>query len=92
MPDLARRELIVVNKLGLHARAAAKFVKLAGGFVAEIKVRRGEQEVDGKSIMGIMMLAAAKGSVIEIEAQGGDAETALSALVALVENRFGEPE
>ena len=92
MRSAVRRELTLVNKLGLHARAAAKFVKLAGGFAAKIKVRRTDQEVDGKSIMGIMMLAAAKGSVIEVEAHGEDAAAAVDALAELVESRFGEPE
>ena len=88
----ASSTVTIVNKLGLHARAAAKFVTAASGFGAEIKLRRGTREVNGKSIMGVMMLAASKGTELEIEADGDDAEAALAALVQLVADRFGEPE
>ena len=89
---MANRELTIVNKLGLHARAAAKLVSLASGFESEITIRRGEQEVNAKSIMGVMMLAAAKGVEIEVSADGADADEALSEIARLVQNRFGEPE
>jgi len=78
------------NAKGLHARAAAKFCKTAGQFDAEIKVKRGENEVSGSSIMGLMMLAASIGTVIEIRTSGPDAEAAMSALCALVAGKFDE--
>ena len=87
-----RREDTIVNKLGLHARAAAKLVTEASGFAAEIKICKGEQCVNAKSIMGVMMLAASRGTVIEIEAEGSDAPDALEALERLIGERFGEPE
>lgn len=80
----------VANKRGLHARASAKFVTLASGLPATITVRKDGQEVVGTSIMGLMMLGAALGDDIIITAQGEDAQTALAAVVELVENRFGE--
>lgn len=80
------------NKLGLHARAAAKFVQTASGFESDINVRHGGREVSGKSIMGVMMLAAAKGSSIDIIASGRDEEQALDSLETLVTDRFGEAE
>ena len=86
------KEVTIVNKLGLHARAAAKLVTVASGFGAEIKLRRGEREVNGKSIMGVMMLAASQGSQIELQADGDDADTALVALEQLIADRFGEAE
>ncbi len=92
MSEQVTRQLTIVNKLGLHARAAAKFVTCASGFGADITVRRGEREVNGKSIMGVMMLAAAKGTEIQVEARGDDAGPALDALQALVDSRFGEEE
>ena len=87
-----KRQLTIVNKLGLHARAAAKFVNCASTFASDVSVRRGEREVNGKSIMGVMMLAAAKGTEIEVEASGDDAEAAVEALEQLVNERFGEAE
>lgn len=89
---MASRELTIVNKLGLHARAAAKLVTLASGFESDITIKRGDQEVNAKSIMGVMMLAAAKGVEIEVCADGGDADEALTEISQLVQNRFGEPE
>jgi phosphocarrier protein len=83
---------VIVNKLGLHARASAKFVSLASEFNAEILVKRNGQQVNGKSIMGIMMLAAAKGAELELCADGKDEKKALTALTALVGERFGEGE
>jgi phosphocarrier protein HPr len=83
-------EVEIVNRLGLHARAAAKFVQTAGRFQSQIEVSRGEKKINGKSIMGVMMLAAAQGTRIEITSAGEDEEKALNALVALVEDGFGE--
>ncbi len=80
----------IVNPLGLHARAAARFVHTASGFSARIRVGRGEREMDGKSIMGLLLLAAAQGSVITISANGADEEPALAALCALVARGFDE--
>jgi phosphocarrier protein HPr len=86
------RNVTVVNKLGLHARAAAKFVTLASQFDSEIMLARGDRQVNGKSIMGVMMLAAAKGTPLDILASGTDEAEALEKLAALVEQRFGEAE
>lgn len=80
----------IINKLGLHARAAAKLVTLASKFSADVRVRKESREVSGKSIMGVMMLAAAKGSTITLIAEGDDAEQALDELTALIANRFDE--
>lgn len=80
----------ILNKRGLHARAAAKFVKTASAFSAQITVSRAGQDVSGHSIMGLMMLAASPGSEIEINCSGDDAEAALEALVDLVANKFEE--
>ena len=85
-----RRSVEVVNQRGLHARAAAKFVKTASAFEAKIDVCHGGTEVCGTSIMGLMMLAASKGSVISVHAAGEDAEAAVEALAMLVRNRFDE--
>lgn len=82
----------IVNKLGLHARAAAKFVTQASQFDSEINVKRNNQDVNGKSIMGIMMLAAAKGSEIELIIDGTDEKQAMLSLLELIANRFGEAE
>ena len=87
-----KRTITIVNKLGLHARAAAKFVTLASGFESDVQLMRGDREVNGKSIMGVMMLAAGKGTEIELVADGPDETEALQRLVALVEDRFGEAE
>ena len=84
------RTVAISNRLGLHARAAAKFVKLASSFTAEIVVAKGGVEVSGRSIMGLMMLAASPGTSIEIRSTGNDAAEALEALVDLVERRFDE--
>jgi phosphocarrier protein HPr len=83
-------QLTIKNRLGLHARAAARFVHLASRFRAHIRVARGERVVDGKSIMGILLLAAAFGTTIEITADGIDEQDALAALCALVNTGFGE--
>jgi len=84
------RELMIVNPLGLHARAAARFVHAASGFSARIKVARGSREVDGKSIMGLLLLSAASGMNVRISAEGPDEEAAIAALAALIESGFGE--
>ena len=84
--------LYIRNKLGLHARASARFVSTANRFGATIMLGRGDIEVNGKSIMGIMMLAAAKGTELTLRAEGEDAEAALDALEDLVNDRFGEAE
>ncbi len=86
------RTVGIVNKLGLHARAAAKLVTLASKFEADITIRKDGREVSGKSIMGVLMLAAAKGSEITLIANGSDAEQALSELTRLIADRFGEEE
>jgi phosphocarrier protein HPr len=80
----------VVNQLGMHARAAAKFVHLATRYQAKVRVARDRREMDGKSIMGILLLAAARGSRITISAEGADERDAVDALVALVASGFGE--
>ena len=84
------REVEIINERGLHARASAKFVKTAAQFDAEIKVSREGQTVDAQSIMGLMMLAAGIGSSIEISAEGPEAESAVEALVQLINDRFHE--
>ena len=85
-----RRNVEIINKKGLHARASAKFVQLAEQFDAQINVTRGSETVGGTSIMGLMMLAAAPGTTIKIEATGKDATRALDALCQLIASRFGE--
>jgi phosphocarrier protein HPr len=85
-------QIRIINRLGLHARAAACFVKLAASFDSEIFLAYGEQNVNGKSIMGIMMLAASKGTEIVIEVNGSDEQKAAEALVNLINDRFGEDE
>jgi phosphocarrier protein len=87
---IERRELQIVNDLGMHARAAAEFTKLAARFRAAVLVSRDGLQVNGKSIMGVLMLAAHCGSTIAIEAVGDDAKEAIEALSRLVEDRFGE--
>ena len=82
----------IVNKLGLHARASARLTQTASRFAAKITVRKDQKEVNAKSIMGVMMLAAPMGGTITFSAEGEDAEEAIMALVALVENKFGEEE
>lgn len=84
------KEIPIINKLGLHARAAAKFVTLASEFSSDIYVARGNKKVNGKSIMGVMMLAAGKDSTIEITADGPDEQLAVSRLEELINQRFGE--
>ncbi len=80
----------ITNSLGLHARAAARFVHTASAYSARIRVARGDREMDGKSIMGLLLLAAAQGTVITISAAGADEQAAVAALCALVERGFDE--
>lgn len=89
---MIRREITIINKLGLHARAAAKFVTLASRFDSEVQLARGDRVVNGKSIMGVMMLAAAKGVSLDLIVAGIDEEQALGELQQLILDRFGEPE
>ena len=82
----------ISNKLGLHARASAKLTKLAGSFPCEVHMARGERRVNAKSIMGVMMLAAGIGTVVEVETHGEREQEAMDALLALIADRFGEGE
>ena len=86
------RTVPIINRLGLHARAAAKLVTLASKFEADVTIRKDGREVSGKSIMGVLMLAAAKGSEIDLIANGSDAEQALAELTQLIADRFGEED
>ncbi len=86
------KNITIVNKLGLHARAAAKLVTLASSFASSVKLARNGQEVNGKSIMGVMMLAASRGTEIRVIAEGDDEHEAIEKLTELIENRFGEEE
>jgi phosphocarrier protein HPr len=89
---MIKTTVTISNKLGLHARASAKLTKLAGGFACDVWMSRGERRVNAKSIMGVMMLAAGIGSLVEIETDGKDEQPAMDALVALVNDKFGEGE
>ena len=85
-------EVDIVNKLGLHARASAKLTQLAGAYKSEVWLSRNGRRVNAKSIMGVMMLAAAKGSLVAIETDGPDEAQAMAALIALINEKFGEGE
>jgi phosphocarrier protein len=87
---VAELKLQIMNELGMHARAATKFVQTANRFQSAITVEKDGQEVNGKSIMGVLMLVAAKGSFITVKSQGDDADEALAALASLVKDKFGE--
>ena len=89
---MLRVEIQIINKLGLHARASSKFTQLASRFKSDVGIARNGRRVNGKSIMGVMMLAAAKGSTVELDVDGPDEQEALDALVALITNRFDEAE
>jgi phosphocarrier protein HPr len=89
-PAMVQRVATICNQRGLHARAAARFVKTAGQFDAEVRVKKNGTEVSGRSIMGLMMLAAAPGSVVELTGSGSDAAAAVAALVRLIECKFDE--
>ena len=87
---MIKQSITISNKLGLHARASAKLTKLAGSFQSDIFMTRNERRVNAKSIMGVMMLAAGIGSVVEIEVTGPDEQAAMAALTALIGDKFGE--
>ena len=89
---MIRANATISNKLGLHARASAKFTKLAGTFRSDVSMSRGERSVNAKSIMGVMMLAAGLGSEVQIEVNGDDEQSAMDALLALINDKFGEAE
>ena len=89
---MVTRDVEIKNKLGLHARAAAKLVHTAARFKSDIKIRKGDEEVDGKSILGILLLAAGRGSVITLKADGEDEREALDAIEKLIEAKFDEVE
>lgn len=86
------KDIEIINKLGMHARAAAKFVKIASGFSSHVDVEKNGQRINGKSIMGVMMLAAGKGSFITLHIDGEDSDDCISALENLISNRFDEDE
>lgn len=87
-----QQEITIVNKLGLHARAASKLVSCASRFAADVFLIRGEREVNGKSIMGVLTLAAGKGTVLTVRAEGPDEQQAVTELLLLITTRFGEDE
>ena len=89
---MLKKKVLIKNKLGLHARAAVKFVNVANRFRSSVKVEKDGNEVDGKSILGILTLAAVQGSLIILKVSGDDEERALEALVALIDNKFQEKE
>ena len=89
---MLEREVEIINKLGLHARASAKLTQTAGRFESEVWLSRNGRRVNGKSIMGVMMLAAAKGTTLKIDVEGPDEAEAMAALVELIGDRFGEGE
>ena len=89
---MVRQEVEIINKLGLHARASTKLTQTASQYKSEIWLERNNRRVNAKSIMGVMMLAASKGSKVVVEAIGADEAPALEALLALINNRFGEAE
>ena len=89
---MIRKEIEILNKLGLHARAAAKLVQCAGRFASHVEIERRGQSVNGKSIMGVMMLAASQGTRILVETSGEDEDAAMAVIEALIRDRFGESE
>ncbi|MEO6022730.1 MAG: HPr family phosphocarrier protein [Burkholderiales bacterium] len=89
---MQKNQIEIINKLGLHARASAKLTQLAGQFKSEVWLTRNGRRVNAKSIMGVMMLAAAKGAKVEIETHGNDEEAAMQALSQLITDKFGERE
>ncbi len=89
---MQERNVTILNKLGLHARAAAKLVTMASGYSSDIDIARNDQSVNGKSIMGVMMLAASKGTELVIRTNGDDEHEAADNLAKLIEERFGEKE
>ena len=89
---MTKNTITISNKLGLHARASAKLTKLAGSFPCDVWMSRGERRINAKSIMGVMMLAAGLGTQVEIETAGAQEQEAMDALIALIEDKFGEGE
>ena len=89
---MIKTDTTITNKLGLHARASAKLTKLAGSFPCEVWISKGERRVNAKSIMGVMMLAAGMGTTVEIETDGPQEQQAMDALLALINDKFGEGE
>ncbi len=89
---MIKQQLEIINKLGLHARASSKFTQTASRFKSEVWIARNGRRVNGKSIMGVMMLAAGKGATVELEVNGEDEAAAMDAIVALINNRFDEAE
>jgi phosphocarrier protein len=89
---MIQREVTIVNKLGLHARAASKLVNCASSFAAEIWLQRGEREINGKSIMGVLTLAAGKGTNLVVRAEGADEDLAMDTIQRLISDRFGEDD
>jgi phosphocarrier protein HPr len=89
---MPRVDVEITNKLGLHARASAKLTQLAGSYPCEVWMERNGRRINAKSIMGVMMLAAGKGSIVTVDTEGDRADEALSAIVALIKDKFGESE
>jgi phosphocarrier protein HPr len=89
---MIKASITISNKLGLHARASAKLTKLAGSFRSDVHLMRNDRRVNAKSIMGVMMLAAGLGSVVELEIDGPDEQAAMDALIAMINDKFGEGE
>jgi phosphocarrier protein len=89
---MLQQSIEISNKLGMHARASAKLTQTASGFQSQVHLSRNGRKVNAKSIMGVMMLAAAKGATVEIETDGPDEQSAMDALIALIKNNFGEGE
>ena len=89
---MARAEIEISNKLGLHARASAKLTQIAGSYSSEVWLEKGPRRINAKSIMGVMMLAAGKGSTVVVETEGSDVQQALEAILKLVADKFGEGE
>jgi phosphocarrier protein HPr len=89
---MVKRDLKIINKLGMHARAAAKFVNLASSFESDVELGKGDRMVNGKSIMGVMMLAASRGTSVSLRVEGNDEVDAADKLEELVRQRFGEDE
>ena len=89
---MIKTDITISNKLGLHARAAAKLTKLAAGYPCEVWMSKGERRINAKSIMGVMMLAAGLGSTVDLETNGPDEQVAMEAVLALIHDKFGEGE
>ena len=89
---MLQQDIEIINKLGLHARASAKLTQIAGQFQSEVWITRNQRRVNAKSIMGVMMLAAAKGTTVTLDTEGLDEQAAMTALVALIREKFGEGE